>query len=535
MVCKQDRWRIAIYMRLSKDSQGDSSEEEQIRTESNSISMQRLLIRKYIEKHFEDVSVSEYQDDGYSGTNFNRPGVQRLLNDARDEKIDCIIVKDFSRFGRDYIELGSYLEQIFPFLGIRFISINDQYDSERSNGTVTDLDVNFKNLLYDLYSKDLSEKVRSSLQIKKEAGQYISANAPFGYEKTPNDRHMLVPEEDEAEVVRRIFSLTLQGLTSSQVAKRLNEEYVPTPVEFKIRKGKTSRKPKGDRFYWDSSVICSILRNSVYVGDMVYGKTKKDKVGGRNVLKPREEWKVFRNHHPPLVAREDFEKVQKTRGRKSLCYNRNGNSKQKQEGDFFSGGKSPVKSPLSGLLVCGSCGKKLQLRNGLNPYYRCVARYVTDLPDCVKKANAMFLEQAVWFRIEEHIAGQTEDKEWSGKIQARKYKAKRDSLQKELRRSEHELAEWKQKHYESYLAYSFGEQPEFHSFQKEIEKCSKRIREAKEQLYQFDKLIHDMETKYSMLEETDKLTKELLEHYIERVVVFADDRIEMIWKENAVV
>lgn len=370
--------RIAVYMRLSKT-------DETVAEESNSISMQRILIRKYIASHFAECEVMEYQDDGFSGTNFNRPGVQRLLEDARNEKFDCVIVKDFSRFGRDYLEVGSYLEQIFPFLGIRFVSINDHYDRGSSQGNTADLDVNFKNLLYDLYSKDLSQKVKTSLRARKEGGQYVSGNAPFGYEKAPDNRHMLVICEDEAAVVRKIFSLALQGMTSSQITKKLNLENVPTPVEFKIRKGKTSRKPKGDKFYWSNSVICSILCNPVYTGDVEYGKTEREQVGGRNVLKARAEWKMIRNHHAPIITREDFEEVQKSRGK---------SSKKKTEGS---------RHPLIGKAICGCCKRNLRIKEGLNPYFTCHNRYVTGLEGCASQVNVMFLEQAVLFRLEEYL------------------------------------------------------------------------------------------------------------------------------------
>ena len=156
-----------------------------------------------------------------------------MLERIRNGEINCIIVKDFSRFARDYIELGAYLEQIFPFLGVRFISVNDGYDSASVQGGVADMDVNFKNLLYDLYSRDLSGKVRSSLAVRKEKGQYVSANSPFGYEKDPEDRHALLIAEDEAEVVRKIFSLTLEGRTSVEIARLFNETGVKTPAQFK--------------------------------------------------------------------------------------------------------------------------------------------------------------------------------------------------------------------------------------------------------------------------------------------------------------
>ena len=249
------RDQIAIYIRLSK-------EDDKYKEESNSITMQRILLQRFVAENFADYDLLEFCDDGYTGTNFERPGMQDMLEMVRDSKINCIVVKDFSRFARDYIELGSYLEQIFPFMGVRFISVNDHYDSKNYQGSIADIDVNFKNLLYDLYSKDLSQKVRSSLAIRKEKGQYVSGNSPFGYEKDPEDRHALLIAEDEAEVVRRIFSLTVEGYTSVQIARLFNETRVRTPIEFKIAKGKTSREPKGDRFMWNSSTICQILRNA---------------------------------------------------------------------------------------------------------------------------------------------------------------------------------------------------------------------------------------------------------------------------------
>lgn len=306
-----------------------------------------------------------------------------MLNLVKESAIDCIIVKDFSRFSRDYIELGSYLEQIFPFMGVRFISVNDNYDSE-DGGQVGELDVSFRNLLYDLYSKDLSVKVKSSLASGKQRGKYISANCPFGYEKAPGDKHQLVIAQDEAEIVRRIFQMTMEGMSSSQIAKTLNQEGVKAPIEFKLEKGKTSRKARGNGFAWGSGTICAILRNEVYTGDMVYGKTYKEQVGGRTRSRPRSEWKVFRNHHAPIISREVFEEVQQGRG----------------------GGKAPdtgERHPLSGRLVCGCCGRKLYLRKGLNPSFCCPSLYVNPMESCVRKLNAMFLEQYVLYELQRHL------------------------------------------------------------------------------------------------------------------------------------
>lgn len=371
------RYQIALYIRLSKE---DSREER----ESNSIKVQRMLLKKYAREHFPEGELQEFCDDGYTGTNLERPGVQRLLEEVRNLKINCILVKDFSRFARDYIELGSYLEQIFPFLGVRFISVNDHYDSKEFQGSLTDLDVNFKSLLYDLSSKDLSQKVRAALAVRKEKGQYVSANAPFGYEKDPGDRHGLVIAEDEAAVVRKIFCLTMEGYTSTQIAKRLNEERVKTPVQFKIEKGQTGRKPKGTGFLWDGSMVCHILRNEVYIGHVVQKKYGKDFVGGKNHVRPREEWLVTCNHHEPVVDREVFYRVQQGRGK----------SRPRQEGKAH---------PLTGKAVCACCRRNLRYRSGLNPYFTCPGRYVTGCKDCVEKVNVMFLEQYVLYRMQEKM------------------------------------------------------------------------------------------------------------------------------------
>ncbi len=243
-----DEQRIALYMRLSM-------EDKDMEEESNSILNQRLLLRRFVLDNFTDVKtvVEEFVDDGYSGTNFNRPSVKELLEDAKAEKIDCIIVKDFSRFSRDYIEMGAYLEQIFPFLGVRFISVNDHYDSNDHIGKSAGMGTAFKYLVNDLYAKDISVKVKSTLEMKREKGIYVNGSTPFGYIKSKEDCHLLEPVEPEAEIIRRIFQMTLEGYSSSKIAKLFNEEGIMTPLEFKIKRRITAMKPKGNRFLWDGS------------------------------------------------------------------------------------------------------------------------------------------------------------------------------------------------------------------------------------------------------------------------------------------
>lgn len=504
-------YRIALYIRLSK-------EDDKIKEESNSVSMQRMLLQSYVSDHFSDYELSEFCDDGYTGTNFKRPGIQKLLEKVRNMEIDCIIVKDFSRFARDYIELGSYLEQVFPFMGVRFISVNDHYDSKTYQGSIADIDVNFKNLLYDLYSKDLSQKVRSSLAIRKEKGQYISANSPFGYEKDPKDRHTLLIAEDEAKIVRKIFSLTVEGYTSNQIARIFNENRVKTPIEFKIEKGKTTRKPKGGRFLWNPSTICQILRNEIYIGNIVQKKYEKDFVGGKNHIKPREEWLTGYHHHEPIIEKKVFYQVQEGRGRKRNPQHRKTH-------------------PLIGKLVCGCCKKSLRLRYGRNPYFSCINRYSNAMENCVDRVNMMFLEQYILYEMQKRLEkdGELEkihaDMVLHMQSEIRELKEEREQLKGRIQKN-------KKQKFEAYEDYVSGKNADFHS--DEV-----ILKSMKDELQSMNEKIQKKEDSYTKImceqgrlwaeSNFAELSKEMLDHYIEKVVVYDEQHIEIFWKEKIVV
>ena len=433
--------RIAIYMRLSKGDHGGG--------ESNSIRMQRELLRGFAEAHFKAYELLEFEDDGYSGTSFSRPGVARLLEMVRNMEVDCILVKDFSRFSRDYIELGAYIEQIFPFMGVRFISVNDGYDSADTRYLAGQLDISFKNLLYDLYSKDLSVKVKSALRVRKEKGQYVSPASPFGYVKSREDRHMLQIDETEAEIVRRIFVLALQGHSSTDIARLFNREGVKTPMQLRAERGEAGRAPKKGIFLWQSSTVCQILRNRAYVGDFVYGKTEKETVGGRNRPKPRSEWKVCENHHAPIIDRDVFEKLQERRGKtdgsdsganKKACLPEKENN-------------SGERHPLAGRLACGCCGRSLCLRKLPVPCFVCPYRHVNPQEGCVKKADAAYLEQYVLSEMQLHVLYMGGEENLKGRCRAIAGK-KLEAWKKERRRLQREVSLLKRQKAEAYEAYS---------------------------------------------------------------------------------
>lgn len=293
---------LAIYLRLS-------IEDRELKEESNSISNQRKLIYNYINQNLclQQYPIIEFCDDGCSGSNMDRPAMQEMIKMIKEYHISCIIVKDMSRFSRDYIEMGTYLNQIFPSMGIRFISINDHYDSEKENGNAIGLTTAFQTLLYDLYSKDISIKVKASMENKCANGEYIFGQPPFGYEKSKKIKNAVVVNQTEAKIVQYIFSLALQGKSSTEIAKQLYQEQIPTITQIRH-----PNKPSMNNHAhsWNPNSVRRILNNRFYLGEMAYGKSVKKFVGSKNsIAVPKREWKIIPNHHEALITEEIFSKA----------------------------------------------------------------------------------------------------------------------------------------------------------------------------------------------------------------------------------
>ncbi len=505
------KYRIAIYLRVSKEDEGREEE-------STSISMQRLLLENYVRTKYTDYELLEFADDGFTGTNLNRPGLQKMLNMVKELELDCIIVKDLSRFARDYIDVGCYLEQIFPFFGVRFISVNENYDSQEYTGSIPGLDINFKNLLYDLYSKDLSLKVKTALEAKKASGSYVSGNAPFGYEKAADDRHMLVIEEDEAIVVRKIFDLTLEGYSSSQITKMFNDSKVKTPVEFKIMKGKTSKTPKGERFLWSNGGICQILRNPVYVGDIEYGKFTRNVVGGKNRLKPRDEWKIYHNHHEPIISRKEFEMIQEGRGKKRTSQHN-------------------VPHVLTGKAVCGCCGRNLShRRNSRNPYFYCAGRYSNGLQGCVEKVNLMYLEQYLLFYMQERMLNHQEERKRNEERIA-VFRERIRNLEQDSSLLRVKIANERKKKLENYENYALGKIKVYHAGDESIKQLERELSEVEENKKALEDKIYKSASNPSALWNDNTyavLSKEMVDCYIDQIVIIDEQNIKINWKLDRV-
>ena len=306
-----DTYRVAMYLRLSQD---DEKYDKDFKAESNSISNQRLQIQDYIDKNEEMELAGEYVDDGYSGINFERPAFKEMMEDVITGSINCIIVKDLSRFGRDYIDSGRYLQRVFPSLDIRFIALNDNYDSFTASETEKNLVIPFKNFINDNYCRDTSAKVRSVCKVKRKQGQFISNYAPYGYEKDEEDKHKIVIDKEVEYVVRKIFSMKLEGYSSYSIAKHLNDNGIPSPMEHKKAKGiryKTGFSTKAVA-KWDTPAVNRILINEIYIGTLQQGKREKinyklDKV----VSKDKSDWIEIEDNHEAIIDPHDFEIVQK--------------------------------------------------------------------------------------------------------------------------------------------------------------------------------------------------------------------------------
>lgn len=340
IACQERVYQTAVYVRLSVEDNGYADNRE-------SIAMQQYMLEKYVEGQPDMALQGVYRDNGETGTNFDRPGFELMMDAVRSRAVDCIVVKDLSRFGRNYVETGYYLEKIFPRLGIRFVAMNDHYDTLEA-GTGNDLVYSLKNLVNDLYAKDISQKVNSSLAVKRGRGEFVGAIAPYGYMKSAEDRHRLVIDPDAAPIVRDIFRWRLEGEGVARIARRLNDRGIPSPAAYRYEKGYLRDKPSGTGLIWKALCVQRMTANPAYAGHMAQGKTKKPLIGGlAEVQVPADEWVVVKNTHEALVSQEDFDKVQEMADEchRKYCALR--------------GKHDTTENIFKGLLVCGDCGVKM--------------------------------------------------------------------------------------------------------------------------------------------------------------------------------
>lgn len=383
-------YHAAIYVRLSKE---DGDVASAAKAESNSISNQKNLIKDFLKGKDDIIVVSERVDDGYSGSNFERPGFQMMMEDIKRGTVDCVIVKDLSRFGREYIDSGKYIERLFPALGVRFIAVNDHIDSKEESGR-DDIVVPFKNLMNDAYCRDISIKIRSHLEVKRKNGEYTGAFTPYGYKKDENDRNRLVPDLYAAGVVKDIFRMKLHGMSQAAIAESLNRQGVLSPMEYKHSLGiriQDNFKTHGQA-EWSSMSIRRILENEVYVGTLIQGRhsTPNHKIK-KIVDKPKEEWIRIEDSHEPVISKREFDIVQRLLGMDTR-------TSPNEDGVYV----------LSGLAVCADCGAPMIKRNvpaggKVYSYYICSNNAATK--ECgTHRIPKEKLENLVFEVLQTHIA-----------------------------------------------------------------------------------------------------------------------------------
>lgn len=329
----------ALYLRLSRD---DVDIDGSAKTESNSIGSQRELLRSFV-KSQSDIQIFDiYVDDGYTGSNFDRPEFKRMTEDIESGRVNCVIVKDLSRFGRDYIEAGRFIQKIYPALNVRFIAVTDDYDSKTADKTESSLIIPIKNFVNDSYCRDISGKVRAHQKVKREKGEFIGAFAPYGYKKDPEDRNHLVVDEYAADIIRKIFSWKMDGMSLCGIAKKLNHLHILCPKVYKQKQGvkynsgfSCTTEPR-----WSAAQVKRILTNEVYIGNLIQGKQEyiSYKVKKR-IDKPEDEWVKVENTHARIIKENDFSVVQRL-----LLY------------DGRASKNSDASNLFAGYLFCGDCG-----------------------------------------------------------------------------------------------------------------------------------------------------------------------------------
>ena len=369
---------IALYIRLSlEDSKYDSL----------SIENQCLVLHEYAAAMPEalNAEVLEFIDTGYSGTNFERPQVQKLIEMVRANQIDCIIVKDFSRFGRNSIETGYFIERVFPLFHTRFISISDDFDSDRLKGDTGGMDVAFKYLINEYYSRDMSIKTKSAKYAKMQRGEYQSKICPYGYRKSADGR--MEPDPEAAEVVRLIFRLSADGVNAAEITRELYRRGIPTPGEYKAAHGNHTHDISRTRGIWSSSTVLRMLEDERYTGTYVIGKRAVMEVGGnRSRLKDRGKWYIIPDHHPAIVDQATFEQAKA----KQLRY------------------PQPVKKKrdyaLKGKIFCGCCDHALSRTSNKTSYYFCRHSDADKTLPCHKmRYETTALEQAIFISLRKQM------------------------------------------------------------------------------------------------------------------------------------
>lgn len=514
-----------LYLRLSRED-GDKAESE-------SIAGQRDLLLSFLEKHPEIRLHSVRVDDGYSGVNFDRPDFIKMMESVKNKEINCIIVKDLSRLGRNFIETGKYVERLFPFMGVRFIAVNDGYDSAEPKKSSDNLLLPVKNLMNDAYCRDTSIKIRSQLAVKRKKGECIAPFAVYGYLKDPQNKNQLIVDEVAASVVQDIFKRKLDGYSAQAIADWLNGQDVLSPIEYKRYLGSSFSSPfkRNAKSRWTAVSILRILKNPVYIGTLVQGKrsTPNYKIK-KQMAVPRERWVTVENSHEPIVSRETFDNVAKV-----------------LSADTRTSPKEDAVFPLSGLVYCGDCGRSMVRKNnasGAKPYYYYICSGYKQKTGCTSHSiRDRLLEEAVLCAVQEHIRSVLDVEETLCAIHNLPYTSRAVKKIDERLAAKREEIEKHQRHklrlHEDY-ADGVISREDYRAFGKRYED---KIHEAEEAVFKLEQEIDQLASGssgeqqwiayFKEYQNIEQINRKLAVELIDRILVYTGQRIRIEFKFQA--
>jgi site-specific DNA recombinase len=524
----QKKYRTAAYVRLSVEDSGKPG--------ADTIEGQKNLLLHFIENEKSLSLYGLFCDNGRTGTDFERPEFEKLMEAVKHGEVDCIVVKDLSRFGRNYKETGNYLERIFPFLGVRFIAVNDGFDTLTAERGADGYLVPLKNLINEVYSKDISKKSGSALATKQKNGDFIGAWAPYGYRKCADDPHKLEPDEATAPIVRQIFQWRVDGMSVTRIAKKLNDSGIPSPSAYLYNTG-VCKTEKYNGAIWHIQAVKIILTRQVYIGHMVQG-TKRQSFyeNRRQYKKPQEEWVIVENTHEPIIDRDTFEKVQEI-------------MRQRNEEYFEKLGRfsylETTENILKGLIYCADCKRPLvrykNVSHNKKLWYTFICQtHSNDITSCPKKniredALIPMLMQAIQTQIE--LAADMD--ELVRRVNSSpKHRKRTADLQGRLDNAKKALKRYNNLYdslYQNYVDRLMTEQEYItlkSRYRAEAEEAERLIEALTRQ--QAEESEHTPEnrflTAFGSFKGEDTLTKEMAQALIERVYVDGSSNIEIIFR-----
>lgn len=523
-------YKACLYLRLS--------DEDKRNIEDNSIGNQKKICLEHLKKLPKIEVIASYIDNGASGTNFSRSGFKQMLQDLTKGEINCVVVKDLSRLGRNYLETSEYLEKFFPEAGIRFIAVNNGYDSIRKLNGKQEIVIPFSNIVNDMYAKDVSRKIRSSIEILMKSGEFLppSGSIPYGYLRDEKNNTYIIDEET-APIVQEIFKMKLQGVSDCEIIRTLNRKQIPSPGKIRYLRGMTKAEKYKDAV-WVGSTLRKLLSNEVYLGHRVHGKVKRDCLGAEKKRRPQEEWEYVYNVHPALISEEDFQKIrqikEKGREKQAQC-----NKHQKRSLE--------ERRLLTGKIYCGDCGTLMGARKGnqrltskKSPriFYqcdgyeysgrtRCFNHYISQKDVLEKIKNALNVQFKLIAESDRVIKSIQDDKKGMLALHDKKRKEINDELTKMEMKKERLLIDYNDDMVSNeeyrYIRQKYDDEEQ--KLRKILDFAEKERRKQEKQLRITEEWVKLM--KQFMPQKN--IDRKLIEHLIDTIYVYGNKNVEIVF------